>query len=361
MSKGNATSDETNEKLRRVLCALLERGGHKDDFRSLLALTYDVIEGAVTMLLRDSSTGQSRGDDLETELVTRFVDEKLVHESLWKSLVSAENPMGYLYKSVENFVVDALRKRGDDIFTKEEVKFNDIAAETPTLDVIMAEAEKLAHFESMIASLSLDDRWLLAVMHSDLSWKVFVSEEEFDALAKLHRHTRSELLAALEWRSETQWEARHSLDRDIEKRGADLQNWHSRRRWISTFIVDHDGAIGTTKLELSKEKCTAFLRSRRELERATADERLAYLNYVENTIEEKLALQQDAQKSSRNVLPAGKRYREVLRLLRQTDDNTSEAEVRRLENSLNRRVTRLHQRLQRMYREEGSTHDDLED
>lgn len=357
----HATSDETNEKLRRVLCALLERERRSEDFHALLELTYYVIEGAVNARLRDSSTGQARGDDLETELVTRFLDEKLIKETFWRSLVGAENPMGYFYKAVEHFVIDALRKRGDEIRVKAGPDFNDIVSETPTLDMILAEAERLKHFESMIASLNLDDRWLLAILHSDLSWKVFVSEEELDTLADRHGHSRAELLAGLERRSEAQWEARHSLDCEIETRGADLQRWYSRRRWIRTFIVERDGAIRSTPLKLSNEKRASFLRSRRELERATAEERLAYLNFVENTIEEKLVLQQETQKRTRDVLPAGKHYREVLRFLGQLDDTTPDADVRRLENGLNRRVTRLHQKLQRMYREQRSTHDDLED
>ena len=134
----------------------------------------------------------------------------------------------------------------------------------------------------------------------------------------------------------------------VAARSVKIATAHRQIRRINTMINGKDGRRAEPDPDLDQALADSMRDSTTALDRATAGQRSAFLARYEERLEQLARIQKSDREKSRSLMPAGPRYKELLKILGQWPPDDDPEEIKKAENALNQQLRRILLELRRL-------------
>ncbi|NOZ85866.1 MAG: sigma-70 family RNA polymerase sigma factor [Deltaproteobacteria bacterium] len=312
-----------------------------------------------SMVMNSRQFRKEQGEGLlPDEVYLDFLENKAVTRNFVERLVSAENPLGFLYRTIHNLVVDHLSKLGPSIVDRHgrdagqepDPVENMAAPETFDMQAQLERAELSLELKQLFESLPDKDRFLIMVVHVDKLYPPAV--QLVRALSEKRGVDPERVMQDLDARAERYWNKSADLGKLVEMRSNRVSTaWEMIAR-IEAEISSRHGELETQPESapgLDDEQLKKLMPvTRAGLEKLGIGDLNALLRIIYGKLQRRIELLEEAKKGLQSGMPGGYAWDEVASILGELKPGMDEREKERIVNTLTKRSIRLSKKLNEM-------------
>lgn len=300
--------------------------GDETGYRTILELGYDIVSRGIVRAYRLHA--RDKEDEAE-ETLTKFLCEKLDRKFV-EHLADADEPLGLLFRSAQNYAVQLLRKG------------KPVPPEQPPAEAEFDIVPEVEDAGAVLGALTIEQRALLHVFYVERSPP---SSDVVRWIAAQRGVDVSLVRAELQARVLAVESSRGVALEEVESRYAELLRLQSKHAVVWRAVRELD-CVTAPPAAVGEQRLSA-LRTEIEVRRATPGERSALLARLEERIETQRRLQNEAVGKATDPLAKHPDYLEVARILGIVGPGSTAAEQKTAVNTITVKIKRLRSALAR--------------